>query len=179
MIPLPGLRWLAQRLVALLSRFVILGDGQQDPGRVIRVGILSGELRLDELRFKEGALEKLGLPVHLLEASIGSVSIVVPWTRIATLSAKVQVKIEDVRVVIEPSLDGDEEEAERRRRKATLSAKQAMLRSIEAALQATDDGLAARACASTADGAPAADTASVGTAHTTKPSLASRFANWS
>ncbi|MBW0562763.1 hypothetical protein O181_102478 [Austropuccinia psidii MF-1] len=54
----------------------------------LNVGIWGGDIRLKNLKLKRGALDKFRLPIDVVEGSIGSLVLTVPWTALGSRPLK-------------------------------------------------------------------------------------------
>ncbi|POM80755.1 Hypothetical protein PHPALM_1369 [Phytophthora palmivora] len=71
----------------------------------MKVALFAGKVEFRDLRMRGAALDKFQLPMKMKSGSVGKLSIKVPWKKLT--SQAVQIKIEDVFLVVEPT-DQDE-----------------------------------------------------------------------
>ncbi|EEA04806.1 uncharacterized protein CMU_038730 [Cryptosporidium muris RN66] len=74
----------------------------------LRLGVLSGNLVLENLRLKENLGDILHLPVSLISGSIGHVSITIPWTSLGY--KPLVIKLERIHIIIKPKDYGNIDE---------------------------------------------------------------------
>ncbi|OWZ18177.1 hypothetical protein PHMEG_0007780 [Phytophthora megakarya] len=71
----------------------------------MKVALFAGKVEFRDLRMRGAALEKFQLPMKMKSGSVGKLSIKVPWKKLT--SQAVQIKIEDVFLVVEPTDQDD------------------------------------------------------------------------
>ncbi|MBW0469311.1 hypothetical protein O181_009026, partial [Austropuccinia psidii MF-1] len=81
----------------------------------LNVGIWGGDIKLKNLKLKRGALDKFRLPIDVVEGSIGSLVLTVPWTALG--SRPVKAAIDNIYLLAVPSSENkfDPEDDERRK----------------------------------------------------------------
>ncbi|KAG0143880.1 hypothetical protein CROQUDRAFT_660682 [Cronartium quercuum f. sp. fusiforme G11] len=86
----------------------------------LNVGIWGGDIKLKDLKLKRGALDKFRLPVDVVEGSIGSLVLTVPWTALG--SRPVKAVIEDIYLLAVPASESkfDPEEDDRRKQASKM-----------------------------------------------------------
>lgn len=101
-------------MASLLNRFLGMYIRNFDPGQ-LKVGIWSGDVKLQGLELRKEALDQLKLPLNVVEGHLGALTLKIPWSNLR--GQPVQVYIEDVFVLAAPKEDAewDDEEEERRR----------------------------------------------------------------
>lgn len=108
-------------VLKLLLKF--LGDYVEGiTSEALQVSVWEGEVKLQNLRLKREALDKLGVPFILRKGTIGELRVVVPWTALG--SEPVQLSIRDVFLLVDKVVM-TKEEVQRRQ----SSAKQRALKS--------------------------------------------------
>jgi vacuolar protein sorting-associated protein 13A/C len=70
-----------------------------------RLGILSGNFILQNLRFKPSILDVLHLPIQLKVFTIGQIKVEVPWTSLG--SSPLLIAIDDVSILLQPNFEVD------------------------------------------------------------------------
>ena len=85
-----------------------------------RAGIWSGDVRLKNLRLKRGALDKLRLPVDVVQGYLGDLTLTIPWKNLRGQPAKVV--IDNMFLLAVPAAETvfDPEEDEARQQAAKL-----------------------------------------------------------
>ena len=101
-------------VASLLNRFLGMYIRNFDPGQ-LKVGIWSGDVKLQGLELRREALDQLKLPLNVVEGHLGALTLKIPWSNLR--GQPVQVYIEDVFLLAAPKEDEgwDDEEEERRR----------------------------------------------------------------
>ena len=101
-------------MASLLNRFLGMYIRNFDPGQ-LKVGIWSGDVKLQGLELRREALDQLKLPLNVVEGHLGALTLKIPWSNLR--GQPVQVYIEDVFVLAAPKEDAewDDDEEERRR----------------------------------------------------------------
>lgn len=86
----------------------------------LNVGIWGGDIKLKNLKLKRGALDKFRLPVDVVEGSIGSLVLTVPWTALG--SRPVKAVIEDIYLLAVPASESkfDPQEDDRRKQASKM-----------------------------------------------------------
>ncbi|EMC98060.1 hypothetical protein BAUCODRAFT_32061 [Baudoinia panamericana UAMH 10762] len=103
-----------ESLVAtLLNRFLGMYVKNFDP-KQLNVGILTGDVKLNNLKLKREALDQFHLPLNVIEGHISSLVLKIPWR--ALRAQPVQIHIEDVFLLAAPKEDQEynAEEEEKR-----------------------------------------------------------------
>ncbi|KAJ1939046.1 Vacuolar protein sorting-associated protein 13, partial [Linderina pennispora] len=80
----------------------------------LKLGIWQGDVKLEKLRLKTDALDKLHLPIDVKEGWLGTLTISIPWSNLK--GAPVRISIDDVFLLATPRFQEDfnaEEEDER------------------------------------------------------------------
>ncbi|KAJ2786527.1 Vacuolar protein sorting-associated protein 13 [Coemansia interrupta] len=85
----------------------------------LKLGIWQGDVKLEKLRLKQDALDKLRLPVDIKEGWLGTLTISIPWSNLK--GEPVRIHIDDVYVLATPcfqeKFDPDREEEREYKRK--------------------------------------------------------------
>ncbi|KAA1100602.1 hypothetical protein PGTUg99_027292 [Puccinia graminis f. sp. tritici] len=86
----------------------------------LNVGIWGGDIKLKDLKLKKGALDKFRLPVDVLDGSISSLVLTVPWTALG--SRPVKAVIENIYLLAVPRSENnfDSEEDEKRKQASKM-----------------------------------------------------------
>jgi len=86
----------------------------------LNVGIWGGDIKLKDLKLKKGALDKFRLPVDVLDGSISSLVLTVPWTALG--SRPVKAVIENIYLLAVPRSETnfDAEEDEKRKQASKM-----------------------------------------------------------
>ncbi|KAH9459830.1 hypothetical protein Pst134EB_008053 [Puccinia striiformis f. sp. tritici] len=86
----------------------------------LNVGIWGGDIKLKDLKLKKGALDKFRLPVDVLDGSISSLVLTVPWTALG--SRPVKAVIENIYLLAVPRSEDnfDAEEDEKRKQASKM-----------------------------------------------------------
>ncbi|EER04545.1 conserved hypothetical protein [Perkinsus marinus ATCC 50983] len=66
----------------------------------LSIGVYSGHVHLQNVDFKQEAVDMLHLPVKLIHGKLGSLHVYVPWNRLG--SSPVVIELEDLYFVVEP-----------------------------------------------------------------------------
>ncbi|KAJ1604869.1 hypothetical protein OIY81_3640, partial [Cryptosporidium canis] len=74
----------------------------------LRLGVLSGNLVLENLKLKENLGDILHLPLSIVSGQIGHVSITIPWTSLGY--KPLVIKLKEIHVVVRPKDYGDVDE---------------------------------------------------------------------
>lgn len=104
-------------VAGLLNRFLGMYVKNFDPTQ-LKVGIWSGDVKLNNLELRREALDQLKLPINVLEGHLGALTLVIPWSNLR--GAPVKVFIEDVYLLASPKEDAEYNEEEEDRRKQRL-----------------------------------------------------------
>lgn len=106
-------------VAGLLNRFLGMYVKNFDPAQ-LKVGIWSGDVKLNNLALRKEALDQLRLPVNVVEGHLGHLTLVIPWSNLR--GAPVKVFVEDVFLLASPKEEAeyDEEEEERRRQRIKM-----------------------------------------------------------
>lgn len=106
-------------VAGLLNRFLGMYVKNFDPTQ-LKVGIWSGDVKLNRLSLRKEALDQLRLPVNVVEGHLGHLTLVIPWSNLR--GAPVKVFVEDVFLLASPKEEAeyDEEEEERRRQRIKM-----------------------------------------------------------
>jgi vacuolar protein sorting-associated protein 13A/C len=123
-------------VASLLNRFLGMYIRNFDPGQ-LKVGIWSGDVKLQGLELRKEALDQLRLPLNVVEGHLGALTLKIPWSNLR--GQPVQVYIEDVFLLAAPKEDAewDEEEEERRRQAVKIE----KLDSAELLKERTQEGM--------------------------------------
>ncbi|KAJ2002023.1 Vacuolar protein sorting-associated protein 13, partial [Coemansia thaxteri] len=71
----------------------------------LKLGIWQGDVKLEKLRLKKDALDKLRLPVDIKEGWLGTLTISIPWSNLK--GEPVRITIDNVYVLAAPRFQGD------------------------------------------------------------------------
>ncbi|OBT96470.1 hypothetical protein VE01_05675 [Pseudogymnoascus verrucosus] len=123
-------------VAGLLNRFLGMYIRNFDPGQ-LKVGIWSGDVKLQNLELRREALDQLKLPINVVEGHLGALTLTIPWSNLR--GQPVKVFIEDVYLLAAPKEDAeyDEEEEERRRQAVKIE----KLDSADILKERNDEGL--------------------------------------
>jgi vacuolar protein sorting-associated protein 13A/C len=89
-----------------LGEFVVLAPEQ------LSLGLASGQVNVQNVRFRPEALRDLNLPITVREGVLGHLKISVPWTSI--WSSPTQVVLEDIYLLAEPKQNVYDDDFEKR-----------------------------------------------------------------
>jgi vacuolar protein sorting-associated protein 13A/C len=92
-----GSSMLSAAMAGLISKY--LGDFVEIAPDQLSVGLLAGELNVENLRFRAEALRDLNLPITVKEGVVGRLKVQVPWTSL--WSSPTRVVLEDIYLVAE------------------------------------------------------------------------------
>ncbi|KAH8647289.1 vacuolar protein sorting-associated protein 13 [Xylariales sp. PMI_506] len=123
-------------VAGLLNRFLGMYVKNFDPAQ-LKVGIWSGDVKLQNLELRKEALDQLKLPINVAEGHLGALTIVIPWSNLR--GAPVKVFIEDVFLLASPKEEAAYNEEEEARRKQRI--KMEKLESAELLKERTQAGL--------------------------------------
>ncbi|TPX12975.1 uncharacterized protein E0L32_006620 [Thyridium curvatum] len=106
-------------VAGLLNRFLGMYVKNFDPTQ-LKVGIWSGDVKLNNLELRKEALDQLKLPINVVEGHLGQLTLIIPWSNLR--GAPVKIFIEDVFLLASPKEEAeyDEEEEERRRQRIKM-----------------------------------------------------------
>ncbi|KAF0695189.1 Aste57867_13953 [Aphanomyces stellatus] len=124
-------KWVEGLIVEYFSEWL---EGFDKDG--MRVGLFSGKICFQNLKFKKQALDKLKLPIALKEGRLGTLNVKVPWKHLSKES--VRIVLEDLYILVGPTHDDSSESrttVDDRRRQS----KQHEIR-MRQLLQDTDEG---------------------------------------
>ena len=82
-----------------------------DPNK-LKIGLLSGDVKLEGLKLKRNILDKLQLPIDVLEGHVGNLILQIPYSNLK--SKPVKVFIEDVFLLAGPE-EGHSDAGQKRR----------------------------------------------------------------
>jgi len=101
-------------VATLLNKFLGQYISNFNP-KQLKVGIWSGDVRLDNLHLKREALDAFDLPINVVHGHLGVLTLKIPWSNLG--GAPVQITIEDVFLLAAPKEESkyDADEEERRR----------------------------------------------------------------
>jgi len=101
-------------VATLLNKFLGQYISNFNP-KQLKVGIWSGDVRLDNLHLKREALDAFDLPINVVHGHLGALTLKIPWSNLG--GAPVQITIEDVFLLAAPKEESkyDADEEERRR----------------------------------------------------------------
>ena len=125
-------------VAGLLNRFLGMYVKNFDPTQ-LKVGIWSGDVKLNNLELRKEALDQLRLPVNVVEGHLGHLTLVIPWSNLR--GAPVKVFVEDVFLLASPKEEAQYDEAEEDRRRQRI--KMEKLDSAELIKERTKMGLSA------------------------------------
>ncbi|GBG24825.1 Vacuolar protein sorting-associated protein 13A [Hondaea fermentalgiana] len=111
--------WVANLLNRVLGAYV--EDGCFRPDKV-STSIYGGHMVLSELEVRKDAFDTVGVPIKLRRGFIGQVDVKIPWTHLG--SQPVEISIDRVFLILEPSLEYNERDYQRKvkaRKKADLA----------------------------------------------------------
>lgn len=77
----------------------------------MKIGIFSGKVEFHDLKLNVRALDKLQFPMQIIQASVGSLKIKVPWKRLRERAVKIV--MEDIFILAEPSHGGESSSLEK------------------------------------------------------------------
>nr|CCA23853.1 vacuolar protein sortingassociated protein putative [Albugo laibachii Nc14]CCA24037.1 vacuolar protein sortingassociated protein putative [Albugo laibachii Nc14] len=77
----------------------------------MKIGIFSGKVEFHDLRLNVRALNKLQFPMQIIQASVGSLKIKVPWKRLR--ESAVKIVMDDIFILAEPSHGGESSSSEK------------------------------------------------------------------
>lgn len=126
----------AQALNRVLSEYV---EGLNTSS--LNVGIWSGDVRLKNLRLKRGALDKLRLPVDVVQGYLGDLTLTIPWKNLRGQPAKVVIDNMFLLAVpaAETAFDAEEDEARQQAAKLDRLKDSELLPSASAAADGDDE----------------------------------------
>jgi vacuolar protein sorting-associated protein 13A/C len=123
-------------VASLLNRFLGMYIRNFDPGQ-LKVGIWSGDVKLQGLELRREALDQLKLPLNVIEGHLGALTLKIPWSNLR--GQPVQVYIEDVFLLAAPKEDAEWDEEEEERRKQAVKIEK--LDSAELLKDRTQEGM--------------------------------------
>ncbi|RHY83272.1 hypothetical protein DYB31_000499 [Aphanomyces astaci] len=95
-------KWVEGLIVEYFSEWL---EGFDKDG--MRIGLFSGKICFQNLKFRKQALDKLNVPIVLKEGRLGSLNVKVPWKRLSKES--VHIVLEDLYLVVGPYHDESSE----------------------------------------------------------------------
>ncbi|ETW04380.1 hypothetical protein H310_04665 [Aphanomyces invadans] len=95
-------KWVEGLIVEYFSEWL---EGFDKDG--VRIGLFSGKLCFQNLKFRKQALDKLNVPIVLKEGRLGSLHVKVPWKRLSKES--VHIVLEDLYLLVGPYHDESSE----------------------------------------------------------------------
>lgn len=98
-------------VASILNRFLGSYVENFDPNK-LKIGLLSGDVKLGGLKLKRSVLDKLQLPIDVLEGHIGNLVLQIPYSNLK--SKPVKIFIEDVFLLAGPEQGGQKEGQKRR-----------------------------------------------------------------
>lgn len=108
-----------ESLVATVLNRVVGAYVEDFDAKQLNIGLLSGDVKLRSLKMKRSALDKLHLPINVVEGHIGSLILQIPYSNLK--NKPVKVLIEDVFVLAHPDLNSDDDvDFKRRQQRAKL-----------------------------------------------------------